>query len=135
MGASRPRLSRAAAIGASAYAGPNALGRAGQAGKVDDVTDGALPVYLVHWNAPEWCQSACESVLASVGVELDLTVIDNSPDGGGALAAALGPERRILATGQNLGFAGGANVGLQEWLAGSSEFCIVGSHDLHVETD
>lgn len=34
---------------------------------------------------------------------------------------------------KNLGYAGGANVGLRRWLDAGGEFCVVASHDLHVE--
>lgn len=88
-----------------------------------------LPVYLVHWNAPDWCRSACESIWASVGVDVAVTVINN----GGRLD--LPSETRIIETGRNLGYAGGANVGLREWLAGDEEWCVVGAHDLLVESD
>jgi hypothetical protein len=38
--------------------------------------------------------------------------------------------------GTNLGFAGGANTGLRDWLQRSGgSCCLIGSHDLHVEPD
>ena len=95
----------------------------------------SLPVYLVHWNAPEWCGSAARSLLASEGVVVDLTVVDNGQSGGPALDDLLPDRVRVLRTPSNVGYAGAANIGLSDWLSHSpaSDFCVVGSHDLHVE--
>ena len=95
----------------------------------------SLPVYLIHWNAPEWCGSAAHSLLASEGVDVDLTVVDNGQSGGPALDDLLPDRVRVLPTPFNVGYAGAANIGLSDWLSHSpaSDFCVVGSHDLHVE--
>lgn len=90
----------------------------------------ALPVYLIHWNAPEWVRSATESILAS-DTSVSVTVINNSPD----TALALDPRVRITEAGGNLGYAGGANIGIREWLAEGGEWCVVASHDLLVQAD
>lgn len=87
----------------------------------------ALPVFLVHYDAPEWVQSSAASILAS-DVDVDLTVVSNS----GPVTI---PGARVIVTGKNLGYAGGANVALQEWLQSEEEFCVIGSHDLHLEPD
>jgi N-acetylglucosaminyl-diphospho-decaprenol L-rhamnosyltransferase len=99
----------------------------------DTRTDIVLPVYLVHWNAPEWCGSAARSLLATQGLRVDLTVIDNGP-GGGNLTSALPRGVRVIATGGNLGYTGGANVAIGRWLATTSApFAVIGSHDLRVQ--
>ena len=36
-----------------------------------------IPVYVIHWNSPEWLSSAVKTILASEGVQVDLTIIDN----------------------------------------------------------
>ena len=38
----------------------------------------AVPVYIVHWNAPEWVASTCASFLDST-VPVSVTVVDNGP--------------------------------------------------------
>lgn len=92
-----------------------------------------LPVYLIHWNAPEWCASAARSILGSEGLDVELTVIDNGSERPGRLEALLPPQVRLLSTGRNLGYTGGANVALRDWLTEDPcEFCVIGSHDLHV---
>jgi GT2 family glycosyltransferase len=95
-----------------------------------------LPVYLIHYDQPEWCASATASVKGSQGVQPRLTVVDNgerrSP---GRLESLLPGGTRLLRTGKNLGFSGGANRALDDWLAnrGEGELCVIGSHDLHLE--
>ena len=93
-----------------------------------------LAVYLIHYRAPEWCISASRSILASEGVDVDLTVIDNG--GGGGLPAELGPQVRVLDSGANRGFAGGCNVAISDWqsIRPCSDYIVVGSHDLHVDS-
>ena len=86
----------------------------------------ALPVYLVYFHAPDWLRSACASILTS-DISVQLRVIDNSGD-----VPALDPAVRVIEAGGNLGFTGGANLALRDWMAGEAEFCVVGSHDLHV---
>jgi GT2 family glycosyltransferase len=98
------------------------------------MVDPVLPVYLIHWNAPDWCVSSARSILASEGVEVKLIVVNN---GGLPDFAREELERRgvqVMSTGKNLGYAGGANVALRDWLGKTdSEFAVVGAHDLHVE--
>lgn len=88
-----------------------------------------LPVYLVHYNAPDWLRSACASILASED-EVELVVVNNSTD-----VPSIDASVRVINSGGNLGFTGGANLALHDWLSGPSEFCVVGSHDLHVDGD
>ena len=84
-----------------------------------------LPVYLIHWNAPEWCASAVES-LGKSEPPVAVTVVDNG-------GAALNVAARILRQPQNRGFTGGANAALEDWLAGDEPWAVIASHDLHVE--
>jgi hypothetical protein len=94
-----------------------------------------LPVYLIHWNAPDWVQAASDTILGS-DIDVAVTVVDNGP----ASATAelnLDPRVTVVSTDTNLGYAGGANVGLRDWLAAEphSDWCVVAAHDLHVEPD
>lgn len=96
-----------------------------------------LPVYLVHYDAPEWCKASVESLRASEGVDLDLTVIDN---GGARGLDAAELERlgtSVLRSGGNVGFAGGVNRAFADWLGRTrpTDLCLIGSHDLHVEPE
>jgi hypothetical protein len=89
-------------------------------------------VYLIHYAAPQWCASAVRSLQLSRDVRLEIVVVDNG--GGEALRRLLPAGVRILSTGSNTGFAGGANRGIGDWSGRGrrAPFVVVGSHDLHV---
>jgi len=89
-----------------------------------------LPVYLVHHDAPDWLRSSVASILRSE-TPVAVTVVNNGPDSDLGLASGV----RVLSTGRNAGYAGGANVAITDWLSGESPYAIVGAHDLHVEPD
>lgn len=87
-----------------------------------------LPVYLIHWRAPEWCRSAVASIVAS-DCPVAVTIIDN-----GGLDGPV-PGARILRQPTNRGYTGAANVALADWARTfDCEFCVIASHDLQVET-
>lgn len=90
---------------------------------------GVLPVYIIHWNAPNWISQSTQTILAST-ICLELAVVNNGPQNVGD---RLDPSVRIIETAANVGYAGGANVALEQWLAGTSPYCVIGSHDLQVE--
>lgn len=92
-----------------------------------------FPVFLIHYDAPEWCRSAVGSVRSSVGVVPAVVVIDN---GGAALPPDLG-GCEVVVTGRNVGYTGGANAGLRTWADRfpESEFAVIASHDLQVAPD
>ena len=90
--------------------------------------DRVVPVYLIHWKAPDWCLSAVLSILASRDVAPIVTVVNN----GGDLYLPDGVD--VITTPRNLGYAGAANIALDHWQTiSNSSWCVIGSHDLHVE--
>ena len=93
-----------------------------------------LPVYLVHWQAPEWCAHAAASLLASHEIQVELTVVDNGSRAEQPRLQDLVPDgTRVLVAPANLGYTGGANLALEDWLATrTDDYCLIGSHDLHV---
>lgn len=88
-----------------------------------------LPVYIIHFRAPDWVRAATASVLRS-DIHVSVTVIDNS-----AVSPELDDRVRIIRNATNLGYAGGANVAIGDWLSGSEPFCVVASHDIDLDTD
>lgn len=92
----------------------------------------ATAVVVVHWRQPEWCARSVRSLQAATGASLDLMVVNNSPEDAPRLRDLLGPEVRILEAGRNLGYAGGANLGLRHALGTDATAVVVGSHDLEV---
>jgi hypothetical protein len=90
-------------------------------------------VYLVHWNAPDWVSSATASILAS-DIDVQVHVVDNGPPEASD-RLVLDPRVAVLEPGRNGGYSAGANVAVLHWRTGSAEWCVIGSHDLHVEPD
>lgn len=90
-----------------------------------------LSVYVIHYNAPDWCRATVDSLLASDGVDVKVEVLHN----GGPLPD-VDPRARIRETGANIGFAGAANVALRSWLVRTEDpYCVVAAHDLTVKSD
>jgi GT2 family glycosyltransferase len=85
----------------------------------------------VHYNAPDWISSSVDALLQS-DTPVEVWVIDNGP--AGALPA-LDQRVHVKRMSKNVGYAGAANVALRQWLTGTAPFCIIGSHDLHVDAD
>jgi GT2 family glycosyltransferase len=56
-----------------------------------------------------------------------VTVIDNGPY---TTPLALDERVRVVNAGANLGYAGGAGIGIAEWLAGDAELGVVACHDV-----
>jgi hypothetical protein len=85
-----------------------------------------LPVYVIHYHAPEWCRATIESLRAG-----ELPVCVHVVDNGG-----LGPLEgtQVLTQRENRGFTAGANAALAHWLGETdSEFCAITSHDLDLD--
>jgi N-acetylglucosaminyl-diphospho-decaprenol L-rhamnosyltransferase len=89
-----------------------------------------LPVVIVHRNRPELCARTVGAFL-SQDLPVAITIVDN-----GSAPAALhdlrrrAPAAEVVATGRNLGFGPGVNVGLRHWLAsGNSEWVAIAPHD------
>jgi hypothetical protein len=99
----------------------------------------ALPVWLVSYHAPLWTRSAVLSLQSSLGVHLSIGVIDNSETEEAQAATQRALEDldvNYLATGSNLGYAGAANVALENGRQRTrAEWFLIGSHDLHVAPD
>jgi len=96
-----------------------------------------IPVYVIHWNAPQWCAVAVRSVLASQKIELAVTVVNNSPTLSAELADALPRSVTVLESGRNLGYTGAANLATRDVAIRSPEadVFVLASHDLNVDPD
>ena len=70
----------------------------------------SLPVYLIHWDALQWCLSASRSVLQSVGLAFSLTIVNNGPTVSAKYWADNGVNARVITLATNRGFSGGANT-------------------------
>ena len=98
-----------------------------------DSSEALVPVYVVHWNAPDWCESTVRSLLESRGVRLDLMVIDNASEH----LPELPPSVKLERLSSNRGFAGAANIALDLFRVRTdrSEICVIACHDLRVAPD
>ena len=86
-----------------------------------------LPVVVVHFRAPAWLRATVSSFVAS-DIPVEVLVVHNGGD-----LPELPPEVEVVVPESNLGYAGGANVGLRRWLDdGAAPFCVVASHDVRV---
>lgn len=79
--------------------------------------DPCLDIFLIHWNDPRRAIASVHSLLASEGLAPSITVIDNgsSQDAYNELVKCLPAGVRVLRSGANRGFAGGANMAIAEW--------------------
>lgn len=87
-----------------------------------------LPVYVIHWNAPQRCAETVSALLTSVGVRVSVTVVDNASSALPDLPREVTVDRQA----RNLGFAGAANVALAHATATGSELFAITNHDLVV---
>jgi GT2 family glycosyltransferase len=87
--------------------------------------------FIVHWNAPEWCEESVSATLSSTGLAVMVSVVDNGGPDSRPLDLPMGVE--VLETGANCGFTGGANVGLAA--NGTAPYVFIGCHDIRLEPE
>jgi len=95
------------------------------------------PVYVVilNWNLP-WDTIACvESVQAGAPSGVEIVVVDNgsTDDSLVLFQDRLGDQVTILATAENLGFAGGVNVGIEHAISEGAQSVLLLNNDTIVE--
>src|SRR3569623_1328721 len=96
---------------------------------------GRVGVVVLTWNSAAVIGDCISSVLASK-LPLKVCVVDNgSTDGTPELVASSFPQVELIQTGENLGYAGGNNVGLAELLSRGVEYVFVLNPDAIVEPD
>jgi hypothetical protein len=72
-------------------------------------------VIIVNYNGGGKLERCLEAVLATVGPEAEVLMVDNaSTDGSAEIAQARFPAVRLVCAGENLGFGGGNNLGAQQ---------------------
>jgi GT2 family glycosyltransferase len=71
-------------------------------------------VIVINWNGAAFLNVCLESLLAEAAAEDEIIVVDNaSTDNSVELVRSHFPDVRLLCNKRNLGYAGGANVGLR----------------------
>ena len=92
-----------------------------------------LPIYVIHWNAPDWCVETVEALLASTTVQPDVTVVDNAelmPDADVTQRSdprTPSEERRLFEVAQT--------HALKLFRRRSESSCCITSHDVRVSPD
>lgn len=74
-----------------------------------------ISVVIVTWNGRHHLHACLSSVAAQIGVHAETIVVDNgSTDGTAEYVRSQFPAVRLVALGENRGFAGGNNAGVRE---------------------
>lgn len=92
-------------------------------------------VVVLNYGDPSDTLACVASLERSDVLDLELYVVDNGPADAShqALKDAIGGRGTVLATGENLGYAGGNNVGVRKALEGDCEFVWILNPDTRVE--
>ena len=94
-----------------------------------------ITVVVLNWNAGKYIAPCLRSLgrLATRPHQVEIVVVDNgSTDNSVKLIKKLFPKFKLIQTGQNLGYAGGNNVGLQYALDHGSDFVWIVNPDVQV---
>jgi GT2 family glycosyltransferase len=99
-------------------------------------TIGSLFIVLVNWNLKDDTLACVASLLKAGAAAEQVLVVDNGSNDGSpqALRERFGPALRVIASEQNLGFAGGANLGIRHALDQGAEWIFILNNDTVVDT-
>lgn len=90
----------------------------------------AASIIVINWNGAAYLRMCLDALLDQVTPEDEIIVVDNaSTDGSEVLVAPYRPRVQLIANRRNLGYAGGANVGIQ---AAHGEVLILMNPDVRV---
>ena len=101
------------------------------------VGDQTPPVFVIHWNAPDLIAGTIESLRASEGVVVDITVIDNASDLNlyRDMNSRVPSDVRIVRLDRNVGFAGAANEAIDRARGMGEPWFVIAAHDILVQPD
>ena len=98
--------------------------------------DISVAIILVNWNGLEFTKACLQSLSKLDYPNFHILVVDNGSDEKeGEKLAALFPTIEVIENGQNLGFAGGNNVGIRHALAQGFSHVLLLNNDTVVEPD
>lgn len=93
-------------------------------------------VVVINWNGEEDTAACLDSFLGQRGVATEILLIDNaSVDGSGDRLHERYPSVPYLQAGENLGYAGGSNRGIEWALALGAEWVLVVNNDTVADPD
>ena len=89
---------------------------------------------VLNWNGREDTLRCLESLRAVEDPPVRVVVVDNgSEDGSPEAVRAAAPWADLIETGENLGYAGGTNVGIRHALEQGAEWVVLVNNDARVE--
>lgn len=94
-----------------------------------------ITIIVLNWNAEKYISSCLQSLrrLAIRPHQVEVVVVDNaSTDHSVSLVQKKFPKLKVIQTGQNLGYAGGNNVGLKYAMEEGSDFVWIVNPDVQV---
>jgi len=102
----------------------------------DRSTIGSLYAILVNWNLKDDTLACVDSLLKAGATAAQVLVVDNGSSDGSpqALRERFGPDLRVIVSEQNLGFAGGANLGIHYALDRGAEWIFILNNDTVVDS-
>lgn len=96
----------------------------------------AVAIIIINWNSLELTSNCISSLKGIEYANYSIIVVDNaSADGSGKALKALFPEIVLIEAPENLGFAGGNNLGFRYAIASAHEYILMLNNDTFVEPD
>lgn len=91
-------------------------------------------IVVLNWNGFGETVECLESIDRARLPGVEVLVVDNgSSDGSRALLESRFPKLPLISTGENLGYAGGNNVGIRYWLDRGKDSVVLINNDITVE--
>ena len=93
-----------------------------------------VAIIVLNWNGHKDTIECVESLKKTDYPDYEILIVDNgSSDGSEAILRKKFPELKLIQTGKNLGFAGGANAGIRQALASSADYVLLLNNDTTVD--
>lgn len=94
----------------------------------------AIGAVVLNWNGWEDTAACVQSLRKATYPSLEVLIVDNgSTDGSADRLRERFPGHPIIATGENLGYAGGNNVGIRYWLDRRMNYILILNNDTLVD--
>ena len=101
--------------------------------RANSITQGMVSIILLNWNGKRFLTDCIHSLHTQSYQNVELLIIDNcSTDGSRELLQGQYLEHRLLFTKKNLGYCGGANLGIRNT---SGEYILVLNPDIMLSAD
>lgn len=97
------------------------------------MADPRVHAVVVNWNGREYLGPCLRSLMGTDYPELSIVVVDNaSADGSPEMVRSEFPRVGLIETGENLGYAGGGNIGLRSGLEAGADYLLLLNNDVEV---